>query len=172
MPELAGKVALITGASSGIGAATAKALTREGVRVALLARRKDRLRAVAEEIRRHGGGALVCAADMADAIAVQAVVERVLGEWRGIDLLVNNCGRGLAAPFENTTAKEFRSLLEVNLVSVLTATQAAARNAEVRVRPCDQCELGGGTPRSALQVSLQRDQVRSGGAHGVPEAGA
>jgi len=124
MPELAGKVALITGASSGIGAATAKALAREGVRVALLARREARLKAVAEEIRRNGGHALVCPADVTDPIAVQAVVERVMDEWRGIDLLVNNCGQGLAAPFEKTTAEELRALLEVNLVSILTVTRA------------------------------------------------
>ncbi len=124
MPELAGKVAVVTGASSGIGAATAKALAREGVEVALLARREDRLQAVAEEIRRHGGDALVCPADVVDPVAVQAVMERVPGQWGRIDLLINNAGQGLAAPFEATTAVELRTLLELNLVSVLTATQA------------------------------------------------
>lgn len=124
MPELAWKVALITGASSGIGAATARALARERMRVALLARRKERLEALAEEIRRQGGEALVCPADVTDPAAGQVVVERVLGQWGRIDLLVNNAGQGLYAPFTVTTAEELRTLLEVNLVSVLTLTRA------------------------------------------------
>jgi short-subunit dehydrogenase len=124
MPELAETVAVITGASSGIGAATARALAGEGARVALLARREDRLEAVAREIRRQGGAALVCRADVTDSVAVHQAVQGVLGQWGRIDLLVNNAGRGMVAPFEATTAEEFRELLEVNLVSVLTATHA------------------------------------------------
>lgn len=124
MLELAGKVALITGASSGIGAATAKALAQERVRVALLARREERLKAVADEIRRDGGHALVCPADVTDSAAVHDAVQRVLGEWGRIDLLVNNAGRGMAAPFQTTTTDELRALLEINLISVLTATRA------------------------------------------------
>lgn len=123
-PSLAGKVALVTGASSGIGAATAGALAREGVRVALLARRKDRLDALADAIQRADGHALVCPADVTDATAVRAAVERVHGRWDRIDLLLNNAGQGLAAPFEATSAEELRHLLEVNLVSVLTVTRA------------------------------------------------
>jgi short-subunit dehydrogenase len=124
MPPLVGKVALVTGASSGIGAATAKALAREGTRVALLARREDRLEEVADEIRRMPGHAMVCPADVTDREAVKAAVERVLGQWKRIDLLVNNAGRGIAAPLEATTPEDLRALLEVNLVSVLTLTQA------------------------------------------------
>lgn len=124
MSVLVGKVALVTGASSGIGAATAKALAREGVRVALLARREDRLEEVADEIRRQPGHAMVCSADVTDRETVKAVVERVLGQWKRIDILVNNAGRGIAAPLEATTPEELRALLEVNLVSVLTVTQA------------------------------------------------
>ncbi len=124
MPPLLGKVALVTGASSGIGAATAKALAREGTRVALLARREDRLEEVADEIRRMPGHAMVCPADVTDGEAVKATIERVLGQWKRIDLLVNNAGRGIAAPLEATTPEDLRALLEVNLVSVLTLTQA------------------------------------------------
>jgi len=124
MPGLPGKVALITGASSGIGAATAKALAREGMRVALLARRKGRLEALAGEIHLQGGYALVCPADATDSAAVEAVVQRALDQWGRIDLLVNNAGQGLCAPFMATTAAELRALLEVNLISILTMTQA------------------------------------------------
>ena len=124
MPELAGRVALVTGASSGIGAATARALAGQGVKVTLLARRKDRLDALAEEIRRQGGEALVSACDVTDSAAVQETVERVLDRWGRIDLLINNAGQGLIAPFQVTTAEELRDLLELNLISVLTATRA------------------------------------------------
>ena len=124
MSVLVGRVALVTGASSGIGAATAKALAREGVRVALLARREERLEEVADEIRRLPGHALVCPADVTDSAAVRAVVEQVLGQWKRIDILVNNAGRGITAPLEATTPEDLRALMEVNLVSVLTLTQA------------------------------------------------
>lgn len=124
MPGLAGTTALVTGASSGIGAATATALAKEGVGVALLARRKERLEALAGEIHRGGGDALVCPGDVTDPVAIQAAVEEMLGRWGRIDLLVNNAGQVLAAPLEATTAEELRRLLEVNLVSVLTATRA------------------------------------------------
>jgi short-subunit dehydrogenase len=124
MGDLRGKTVLVTGASSGIGAATARAFAAAGGRVALLARRRDRLEALAGALRREGAGATVCVADVTDAAAVTACVQRVLAEWGGIDVLVNNAGRGLAAPFDAITAQELRDILEVNLVAVLTATQA------------------------------------------------
>ena len=79
---------------------------------------------MADEIRREGGKAMVCVGDVTDPGSVQAAVERVLGEWKRLDLLVNNAGRGMVAPFEAVTGPELRDLLEVNLVGVLTATQA------------------------------------------------
>jgi short-subunit dehydrogenase len=124
MADLAGKVALITGASSGIGEATAREFARERARVALFARREDRLQAVADRIRREGGQVMVCAGDVTDPGAVQGAVQNILAEWKRLDLLVNNAGRGLAAPFEAVTARELRDLVEVNLIAVLTATQA------------------------------------------------
>lgn len=139
--RLAGKVALVTGASSGIGAATAKALVREGMRVALLARRKDRLEAVAEEIRRGGGHALVSAADVTNATAVQATVHQVLGQWMRIDCLVNNAGRGLAAPFQATSADEFRALLELNLMSRARSCAASGVRARRSTRTARRAYL-------------------------------
>ncbi len=124
MSSLAGKVALITGASSGIGAATAKALAREGMRVGLLARRKERLDALAEEIHRQGSHALVCSADVTDSAEIEGVVQHVLNQWGRIDLLLNNAGQGLVASLTATTAEALRALMEVNLVSVLTMTRA------------------------------------------------
>ncbi|HSB81809.1 MAG TPA: SDR family NAD(P)-dependent oxidoreductase [Candidatus Methylomirabilis sp.] len=124
MVDLTDKVVLVTGASSGIGAATAREFARKRARVTLFARREDRLEAVADEIRRGGGEAMVCVGDVTDPAAVRATLERMLGEWKRVDVLVNNAGRGIAAPFEAVTAQELRDLLEVNLVGVLTATQA------------------------------------------------
>ena len=116
------KVALVTGASSGIGAATARALARDGYRVALLARRRDRLEALAEEI--GGRAALSCPADVTEPDAVRAAVARTLETWGAIDVLVNNAGRGMAATLETTTEGDLRALLDLNLVSVLTMTRA------------------------------------------------
>lgn len=125
MPELSGKIALVTGASSGIGEATAREFARQWARVALFARREDRLEAVADSIRREGGQVMVCVGDVTNPEAVHAAVQNILSHWKRLDLLVNNAGRGLAAPFEAVTAQELRDLVEVNLVGVLNATQAA-----------------------------------------------
>jgi short-subunit dehydrogenase len=118
------KTAVVTGASSGIGAATALALPAEGYRVALVARRHERLEAIAEQIRAHGGQALICAADVTDPDAARGSIARTLETWGRVDVLVNNAGRGLSATFETTTEDELRQLLELNLVSVLTLTRA------------------------------------------------
>jgi short-subunit dehydrogenase len=118
------KTALVTGASSGIGAATARALAADGYAVALVARRRDRLDALAAELERGGRPALSCPADVTDAAAVRALVERVVQTWGRVDVLVNNAGRGMAATVEATTEADLRALLELNLVAVLTMTRA------------------------------------------------
>jgi short-subunit dehydrogenase len=120
-----GRVALVTGASSGIGEATARAFADAGLRVGLCARRKDRLERLAAEITARGGEAAVHPVDVTDRVAVQAMVDAVAARWGKLDVLVNNAGRGLAATFEQTTAAELRALMELNVVAVLGATQAA-----------------------------------------------
>jgi short-subunit dehydrogenase len=120
-----GRVALVTGASSGIGAATARALAEAGMRVALCARRKDRLEQVAALIAERGGEACVHVVDVTDPVAVRAMVEAVDARWGRLDVLINNAGRGLAAPLEQTSAEELRALMELNVVAALGATQAA-----------------------------------------------
>ena len=89
---LAGTVALVTGASSGIGAATARALAAEGAAVALLARRAERLSDLKSEIEAASGRALVTPADVTDAEQVAAAVEKTVNEWGRLDTLVNNAG--------------------------------------------------------------------------------
>ncbi|MGH7368929.1 MAG: SDR family NAD(P)-dependent oxidoreductase [Candidatus Rokuibacteriota bacterium] len=125
MADPRGRVALVTGASSGIGAATARAFADAGLRVALCARRKDRLEHLAARITARGGEATVHAVDVTDGLAVGAMVDAVSARWGRLDVLVNNAGRGFAATIEQTTAAELRALMELNVVAVLGATQAA-----------------------------------------------
>src|SRR6187399_1622157 len=97
---LTGRVAVVTGASSGIGAATAKRLAASGAKVALLARRADRLEKLVAEIEQFGGTALAIAVDVSDADAVRAAADRVASELGTVDLLFNNAGVMLPAPVE------------------------------------------------------------------------
>jgi short-subunit dehydrogenase len=120
-----GRVALVTGASSGIGAATARAFAAAGLRVALCARRKDRLERLAADLTARGSEATVHAVDVTDGLAVRTMVDEVAARWGRLDVLVNNAGRGFAAPLEQTTAEELRALMELNVVAALGATQAA-----------------------------------------------
>jgi short-subunit dehydrogenase len=120
----AGRVALVTGASAGIGAATARAFAAAGMRVALCARRRDRLEALAAELRARGAETSAHAVDVTDERAVRAMVDEVAVRFGTVDVLLNNAGRGLAARFEDTRPDELRGLLELNLIAALTATQA------------------------------------------------
>ena len=124
MASLAGKVIMITGASSGIGAATSLACGQMKARVALVARRRDRLEAVAKDVRDAGGEALVVPMDLTDGAAVDALPHTVIAAWGRIDVLVNNAGRGLLARFEDTTPEELRELMELNVVSVARLSRA------------------------------------------------
>ena len=117
--KLSGKVALVTGASSGIGEATALALAAEGARVALVARRAQRLADLADRMRHEGGEALPIEADVTDEAQVSAVVQRVLKEFGRLDMLLNIAGVGVAAPFQNTTTAEYRLMVDVNILGVL-----------------------------------------------------
>jgi NADP-dependent 3-hydroxy acid dehydrogenase YdfG len=116
----AGRVAVITGASSGIGEATARALAADGHRVVLLARRADRLRALAAEL---GDNAIAIEADVTDRDSIVAAAERVRGEIGRADILVNNAGVMLLAPFTSDQRAEHRQMVEVNLLGAMTATE-------------------------------------------------
>ena len=115
-----GPVAVITGASSGIGAATARALAANGYRLALLARRVDRLEQLAAEL---GPTAAAIAADVTDRSALVAAADRVHQEFGGADLLVNNAGVMLLGPFSSAQRDEARRMVEVNLLGAMTATE-------------------------------------------------
>ena len=122
MAPLEGTVALVTGASSGIGEATAELLASLGARVALVARRGDRLQALAERI---GSRALVIEADVGDREAAFGAVERTASELGRIDTLVNNAGVMLLGPIQNAPIEEWETMLRVNVHGLLYCTYAA-----------------------------------------------
>lgn len=115
-----GRVAVITGASSGIGAATARALAADGYTVALLARRLDRIEALAAEI---GGEAIAIQADVTDRGSLLAAAARVQDELGGADVLVNNAGIMLLGPFSSEQHADYRAMVEANLLGAITATE-------------------------------------------------
>jgi NADP-dependent 3-hydroxy acid dehydrogenase YdfG len=120
MPADATLVAVITGASSGIGEATARALAADGHRVALLARRTERIEALAEEL---GNDALAIEADVTDRDSITAAAQRVQDEAGGADILVNNAGVMLLGPFSSAQTADYRQMLETNLMGAITVTE-------------------------------------------------
>ncbi|MCW2898540.1 MAG: short-chain dehydrogenase/reductase [Streptosporangiaceae bacterium] len=115
-----GATVLVTGASSGIGAATARAASRAGARVVLLARREERIRQLAEEL----GEALALPCDVTDRTQVEEAVRDAVEKFGRIDVLVNNAGQGLQATVDAIDPDDFRALLELNLVAPLVTMQA------------------------------------------------
>jgi NADP-dependent 3-hydroxy acid dehydrogenase YdfG len=124
-PVLAGTVALVTGASSGIGHATARALAADGAAVALAARRVDRLEELAGEINGAGGRALVVAADVTEEAQAREAVARTVDELGRLDTLVNNAGVMLLGPIVDADLGEWQRMVEINLVGLLYCTHAA-----------------------------------------------
>jgi NADP-dependent 3-hydroxy acid dehydrogenase YdfG len=120
---LNGTVALVTGASSGIGEATALALAEEGATVALVARRKDRLEALAERI--GGGRALVIEADVTDEAQARRAVETAAAELGRLDTLVNNAGVMLLGPIVGAPIEEWQRMVNLNVLGLLYCTHAA-----------------------------------------------
>ena len=115
-----GRVAVITGASSGIGEATARALAADGHRLALLARREERIDRLAAEL---GDGAIAITADVTDRDSILAAADHVQSELGGADILVNNAGVMLLAPFSSDQIAETRQMVETNLLGAMTATE-------------------------------------------------
>ena len=123
--RLDGTVALITGASSGIGAATARVLAAQGASVALAARRKERLDDLAAEIVAQGGRSLVIEADVTQQSEAEATVAQTVKELGRLDILVNNAGVMLLGPIENAPLEEWERMVHVNLLGVLYVAHAA-----------------------------------------------
>ena len=116
---------MVTGASSGIGTATARALAAEGATVALIARRLDRLEDLAREIGESGGTALPIGADVTDLSAAESVVARTVSEYGALDILVNNAGVMLLGPILDAPVEEWQRMVDVNLLGLLYCAKAA-----------------------------------------------
>jgi len=123
--ELQGTVSLITGASSGIGEATALELAAQGSAVAIAARRRDRLEQLAARIEDQGGKALVIEADVSSREQAVDAVERTVSELGRLDTLVNNAGVMLLGPVENAPLEEWERMLSVNLAGLIYSAHAA-----------------------------------------------
>jgi clavulanate-9-aldehyde reductase len=123
--DLSGQVVAVTGASSGIGEATALACARSGAAVAMAARRADRIQALAERIAGEGGRAIAVPADVGDEDQARAFVERAHSELGRLDVLVNNAGVMLLGPIESAPTEEWRQMVHVNVFGVLYCTHAA-----------------------------------------------
>jgi len=122
MQDLSGRVAVVTGASSGIGEAAARLLVKEGVHVVLTARRKERIDALAEEL---DGKAVAIAADVGDHRDVGELFDQVRQRYGGLDLLFNNAGMGINGPFADTRPEDWKTQIDANLYGVLNCTHAA-----------------------------------------------
>ena len=124
-PVLKGTVALVTGASSGIGAATASVLAARGAAVALAARRKDRLDALAADIREQGGTALVLECDVTDQEQAADAVARAVAELGRLDTLINNAGVMLLGPVAGAPLSEWQRMVDLNVLGLLYCAHAA-----------------------------------------------
>jgi NADP-dependent 3-hydroxy acid dehydrogenase YdfG len=123
--QLDGTVALVTGASSGIGAATAAQLAAQGAAVALVARRVDRLEALAERIVSAGGRALTIESDVTVEDEVRAAVERTVSEFGRLDTVVANAGLMLLGPILDAPTEEWRQMVQLNVLGLMYTAQAA-----------------------------------------------
>jgi NADP-dependent 3-hydroxy acid dehydrogenase YdfG len=124
-PRLAGKVALVTGASSGIGEATALALAAEGAAVAIGARRADRLEALADKISADGGRALTLDLDVTQEQQAHDAVGRTRADLGGLDIVVNNAGVMLLGPILDADTSDWRRMIETNVLGLMYVTHAA-----------------------------------------------
>jgi NADP-dependent 3-hydroxy acid dehydrogenase YdfG len=122
MQDLTDKVAVVTGASSGIGEAAARLLVAEGMHVILSARRRERIEALAEDL---GDKATAVTADVADADQVRALFDKIRARFGGLDLLFNNAGLGVFGRFASSMPEDWRRMIDVNIYGVLNCTHAA-----------------------------------------------
>ncbi len=123
--EKAGRVAIVTGGGTGIGAATALELARQGVAVALVGRRPEELERTADAIIAAGGAAMAIPADMADVGAPRAIVDAVVAAWDRIDVIINNAATIKTGPFEDVSPEVFDTHVAVNVRGPYFLVQAA-----------------------------------------------
>lgn len=125
MAKLDGKTAIVTGASSGIGEATAEALAAEGARVVVAARRKDRLDDLTQRIEKNRGKVLAVECDVTNEEQAHNLIQQAQQEFGSVDILVNNAGVMLLSRIERGLSDEWRQMFDVNVLGLLYATDAA-----------------------------------------------
>lgn len=123
--KLDGKVALVTGASSGIGEATALALAAEGAKIAIAARRVEKLEALAKQISAQSKQALVITADVTDDAQIQEMVQKTQAQFGRLDILINNAGLMLVGPVEGSDVKDWQRMVDIDLMGLMKTTHAA-----------------------------------------------
>jgi len=122
--DIQNKVVIITGASEGIGEATAKLFATQGAKVVLAARSADKLNAVKNAITAAGGTAIAIPTDMRNEESVKALIEQTQQHFGQIDILINNAGQSVYAPVEHISVEQYQQIIELNLFGVLYAMQA------------------------------------------------
>ncbi len=125
--DLKGKVALVTGASGGLGEHFARLLTANGAAVAVTARRVEKIQALADDLNAHGGNAIALALDVADAHAIAPAMDKVVAELGGLDILVNNAGIGGEGLALDISIEDFDQTFAVNVRGLFFAAREAAR---------------------------------------------
>lgn len=165
--RLEGTVALVTGASSGIGHATALELAREGASVALVGRRGDRLTDLAAEITGAGGTALVVPADITTAQAAAEAVERTVEGLGRLDTLVNNAGLMLLGPAPSADLNDWRRMIDINLMGLMYTAHAAVPHlvkaaAEEPRQVADIVNIGSLAGRNAYAMSAVYSATKFG----------
>ncbi|HEU5324146.1 MAG TPA: SDR family NAD(P)-dependent oxidoreductase, partial [Methylomirabilota bacterium] len=156
---LAGKVAIVTGGSEGLGRACAERLAREGVRVAVCARRKDVLEAAAAHIRGAGGEVLARAADVTRPEDVEAMVAATVERFGGVDILVNNAGTSSAAGFEKVDDRAWQEDIDLKLMAAVRFCRLVIPHMKARGggRIVNVTTVGGKAPAArALPTSVTR----------------
>ncbi len=130
--DLTGQVAVVTGCSTGLGVQMAKALANQGANIAALARRKEKIDAVAAEIEKEFGvKAIGVQCDITDTAKVDAAIDEVLKEFGRIDILINNAGTGAVAPAEDITDEQFAGEMDIDLFGTFKVARAVAKKAMI-----------------------------------------
>ncbi|MEO1299694.1 MAG: SDR family NAD(P)-dependent oxidoreductase, partial [Cyanobacteria bacterium J06636_16] len=125
-------VALVTGASSGIGQAIARTLAQEGYRMALCARRRDRLETLKDELAATGADVLMHATDLRQESEILALFQTIRQTWGGVDVLINNAGLGRKAPLMSGETEAWREVLDVNVMALCICTREAIQDMRQR----------------------------------------